>query len=128
MSMLSPAPNMAVHNSKLELSGDMWLHLPRLVSLLQSPLAIVLIASAAYTSICRALRFRRVRELERKYGDRLARKDDQVIKGRPDVKLTPQEMQGIIFTSLEYDMPSLMHYSLIFGLFKTYGIVSISPI
>ena len=80
----------------------------------------------AYVIACKALRFRTVRGLEKKYGDARVQKDGKPMVGRPDVKLTPREMQDIMFATTEYDMPGLMIYALTFALFKTYAIVSIS--
>lgn len=84
----------------------------------------VLVVLTVYLLLCKALRFQRVHKLERRYRKKTSIRDDQVTIGRPDVSLTPQEMQDIMFTSLEYDMPGLMIYALTFAIFKTYGIVS----
>lgn len=96
--------------------------LPRLC--LISPLSVTLFTLAIYLLACEVLRFRRVRKLENRYRKKDNERDGNDTIGRPDVVLTPQEMQEIIFTSLEYDMPGLMFYALTFALFKTYGIVS----
>lgn len=81
-------------------------------------------ALAFYLIACKVFRFRRVRGLEKKYGKKTTETDGMDTVGRPDITLNPQEMQEIMFTSLEYDMPGLMNYALTFALFKTYGIVS----
>ena len=49
----------------------------------------------AYVIACKALRFRTVRGLAKKYGDARVQKDGKPMVGRPDVKLTPWEMQDI---------------------------------
>lgn len=91
---------------------------------LQTPLGAGLTTLSLYLIACKALRLRRVRKLGKKYRKRTNEKDAKVTIGRPDVTMTPQEMQDIMLTSLEYDMPNLMFYALTFALFKTYGIVS----
>lgn len=91
---------------------------------LRHPLCASFTALAFYLIACKVFRFRRVRKLEKKYGKKTTETDGMDTVGRPDITLNPQEMQEIMFTSLEYDMPGLMNYALTFALFKTYGIVS----
>lgn len=92
---------------------------------LRHPLYAGFTTLAFYLIACRVFRFRRVRKLENKYGKKTTETDGMGTVGRPDITLNPQEMQEIMFTSLEYDMPGLMNYALTFALFKTYGIVSV---
>ncbi|KAI5121487.1 hypothetical protein M0805_003942 [Coniferiporia weirii] len=113
--------------------GNVWLPNLCLVQRLRSPLVGGLAAASVYLSLVQFLRFRRVRKLERKYGKapHILEKTTgnvRIIIGRPDVKLTPEEAQEIMFVTTKYDMPGLMSFSLIFALFKTYSIPSISEI
>lgn len=70
--------------------------------------------AGAYFALVRLLRYRRRNELEKKYGSGDA----------SGIDLTPEEAQRIMFVCSEYDMPLLNSFSIIFALFKTYGIVS----
>lgn len=112
-------------DTKLRLTSKLNIVIPFLLPHLKSPYGVGLAALSGYVLVCNVFRFRRVKNLERKYNKKEGERNGKVIVGRPDVTLTPQEMQEIMFTSLEYDMPGLMIYALTFALFKTYGIVSI---
>ncbi|KAL5525280.1 hypothetical protein ACEPAF_9150 [Sanghuangporus sanghuang] len=80
------------------------------------------------------LRLQRVRALRRKFGDgppvniNASDKKDRLVAGRPDVKLTPEEAQEIVLRVAQLEMPGLMRFSLVFALFKTYAIPTISEI
>ncbi|KAL5478984.1 hypothetical protein ACEPAI_2272 [Sanghuangporus weigelae] len=89
---------------------------------------------AIYLVLVRLLRFQRVRSLRRKYGDgppvntSASDKKNRPVAGRPDVRLTPEEAQEIVRRVAQLEMPGLMRFSLVFALFKTYAIPTISEI
>jgi hypothetical protein len=70
-------------------------------------------AFVGYLALVRVLRFKRYREIHRKYQ-----------KKYEEGKLTPEEAQKVMMLSSAYDMPLLLNYALAFALFKTYAIVS----
>ncbi|KAH8834400.1 hypothetical protein DL96DRAFT_1522092 [Flagelloscypha sp. PMI_526] len=73
---------------------------------------------AAYLLLVRALRYRRIRSIQRYFA--------QCRDGKGS--MTVEQAQRIIIPLFCYEMPLLMRYSLAFALFKTYGIPSISSI
>ena len=92
------------------------------------PVLASLLALGIYLSSVQILRFRRVNKIAEKYGKAPKSSgnkcNDAETVRKPDVRLTPAEAWEIIHTSMEYDLPGLIYYSLTFALFKTYGIVS----
>jgi hypothetical protein len=66
---------------------------------------------ACYLALVRALRWRRLRALERAYGS--------------GEGMSLADAQQIIALSLLWDMPGLINYSLAFAMFKTYAVVSV---
>ncbi|KAK8851945.1 hypothetical protein PGQ11_014424 [Apiospora arundinis] len=79
--------------------------------------AIALTAFLGYGLLCRALRFRRERAMRRKYGfpDRASL-----------AKMTTEDAQRIIQDVITLEFPQFGVMALQFGLFKTYGVESIS--
>ncbi|KAL5498372.1 hypothetical protein ACEPAH_2514 [Sanghuangporus vaninii] len=77
------------------------------------------------------LRFQRVDALRRKSGDsppvniNASDKKDQLVAGRSDVKLTPEET---LLRVAQIEMPGLMRFSLVFALFKAYSTTTVSEI
>ncbi|KAF5347780.1 hypothetical protein D9756_010264 [Leucocoprinus leucothites] len=74
-------------------------------------------AFLGYLTVVRMLRFKRYRDIHRKYQ-----------KKYEERTLTPEEAQKVMFVSAGYDMPLVLNYSLAFALFKTYAIPSISKL
>ncbi|KAA1470834.1 hypothetical protein DENSPDRAFT_836729 [Dentipellis sp. KUC8613] len=70
-------------------------------------------AGLGYLLLVRLLRWRQYNSIHRKYA------------GRMD-SLTPTEAQEIMKLSAEWDMPTIVWYSIALALFKTYGIPTIS--
>jgi len=86
-----------------------------------SKLAYALVGVIAYISICHALRFRRIKSLQRKYGFGTPR--------RPTFSdMTDQEAWEIQIEIAEAEFPSLFEKGLQLALFRTYGIPSISKL
>ncbi|KAF9441672.1 hypothetical protein P691DRAFT_779721 [Macrolepiota fuliginosa MF-IS2] len=75
------------------------------------------VALVGYLVLVRLLRFKRYREIHRRYQ-----------KKYEERTLTPEEAQKIMRVSSAYDMPLLLNYSLAFALFKTYAVPSISKL
>ncbi|KAL1742150.1 hypothetical protein HDZ31DRAFT_66260 [Schizophyllum fasciatum] len=78
---------------------------------------VVAAVVVAYLGLVRALRWRKYKQVHRKYSHK-------VEKGL----LTPAEAQEIVQLALGYDMHWLLNQALSFALFKTYGIPSISKL
>ena len=92
-----------------------------LQSWIDSRLTYALAAVVAYISICHALRFQRIRSLQRKYGFGTPQ--------RPTFSdMTDQEAQEILAEIAEGEFPSLFEKGLQLALFRTYGIPSISKL
>ncbi|KZS96448.1 hypothetical protein SISNIDRAFT_451185 [Sistotremastrum niveocremeum HHB9708] len=78
-------------------------------------LKILLMASlVVYLLLVRLLRYRRLRELERRY--------------QADTKLTPIEAQRIAQVAIQYETPFTLELGVQSALFKTYGIPSIAKL
>lgn len=92
-----------------------------LLSWIDSRLIYAAAAFAAYTSLCHALRFRRIRNLERKYGFGTPKRP-----GFGD--MTDQEAYEIQKEISEAEFPALFEKGLQLALFRTYGIPSISKL
>ena len=76
-------------------------------------------AVAFYLILCRLLRFRRIKALHRKYG----------VRDRLDLaRQTADQAQEILREMVELEFPKFMGFSIVFALFKTYGIPSISSL
>ncbi|KAI1333893.1 hypothetical protein F5Y15DRAFT_403487 [Xylariaceae sp. FL0016] len=76
-------------------------------------------AAVGYVALCRALRYRKERAMQRTYG----------YEGRESLaRMTNDEAQSIIKTIAAYEFPEFHLLSLQFGLFKTYGVESISKL
>lgn len=90
-------------------------------SWLNTPAAYVLAGLIAYTSLCHAVRFGRIKALQRKYGFGTS--------ARPDFSsMTDQEAYEIQTEVAEVEFPALFEKGLQLALFRTYGIPSISKL
>ncbi|KAH9989105.1 hypothetical protein F4779DRAFT_610643 [Xylariaceae sp. FL0662B] len=76
-------------------------------------------AILAYVLLCQALRFRREKATRRRFG--YAAGDRAAL-----ARMTNDEAQQILHTGMAWEFPLFHYLSLQFGLFKTYGIESIS--
>ena len=80
---------------------------------------IILLGAALYLVLVRLLRFRRREAIRKKYG----------MLNRSDfARLTADQAQDILEELVEMEFPKLMGFSIVFALFKTYGIPSVSSL
>jgi len=69
-----------------------------------------------YWILCRSLRYRRANLIARKFA------------GRDPYSLTIDEAQWVVEQITAFEMPAISRFATAFGLFRTYGIVSIAPV
>lgn len=89
---------------------------------------ILLGGALAYLSLVKLLRWRRYKDIHRRFETRRLRRAGSELRSSVTEGntwgLTPEEAQIILQESQTYDMPMLLNYALAFALFKTYAIVS----
>lgn len=86
-----------------------------------SPLAYIFLAFTAYAGLCKALRFRRINQLERKYAFGTA-------QGPSLSTMTIQQAYDIQHAVSDAEFPSLFEKGLQLALFRTYGIPTIAKL
>jgi len=80
---------------------------------------VAVFSAALYLFIVRALRYRRVDAIKRKYG--MLKRDDLS-------KLTADQAQEVLQELVEMEFPQLFGFSVVFALFKTYAVPSVSSL
>ncbi|ERT00472.1 hypothetical protein HMPREF1624_03845 [Sporothrix schenckii ATCC 58251] len=94
--------------------------LPSTVASLPS-LVVVLTCLAVYVAVCRLLRFRRVAAMHRQF--------DHVYTDRASLAaMTTNDAQAIVATIQQCEFPFMYTLAIEFGIFKTYGIPTISRV
>ncbi|KAI0473359.1 hypothetical protein GGR56DRAFT_675860 [Xylariaceae sp. FL0804] len=93
-----------------------------------TPLLLLLLLLAAYATLCRTLRFRRQRALRREMGFPPETSGDREKEKAALAGMSNDQAQRIIRCIAAYEMPAFHLLALQFGLFKTYGVESISKL